>query len=151
MSKYWILCGLLLLSLVPLSCSQKECEWRDIAKFANHEVENFDDYRVISDDSRLTDPFSVNQTRLRIFCAYNLFDVEHGPDDMAPVQLAGSLTIDLYHYPDMKFVKTAVDTTSIDEFVGKSLSFAKVGKGMYCLFVSSSTNVTWALTASGCV
>jgi len=57
MSKYWILCGLLLLSLVPLSCSQKECEWRDIAKFANHEVENFDDYRVISDDSRLTDPF----------------------------------------------------------------------------------------------
>jgi len=146
MTKYLILCGLLLLSLVPLSCSQKECEWRDIANFANHEVENSDDYRVISDDSRLTDPFSVNQTRLQIFCVSGLSDVESG----------GSLAIDLYHYPDMKFVKTAVDVTWTDDEVDfvpptKSLFFAKVGKGMYCLYVSSSAYVTWALTVSECV
>ncbi len=144
--KYLILCSLLLLSIVPLSCSQKECEWRDIAKFANYEAENFDDYRVISGDSTQTDPFSVTGGRLKIFCASGLSDVESG----------GFLSIDLYHYPDMKFVKTAVDDTWTDDevdFVGPTKSFfsVKVGKGMYCLYVSSSAHVTWALTVSECV
>ena len=141
--RYLILCSLLLLSFVPLSCSQKECEWRDIAKFANYEV---DGYRVISGDSTQTDPFSVTRGKLQIFCASGLSDVES----------AGFLSMDLYHYPDMKFVKTAVDVKWTDDGVDiggptKSFFSVKVGKGMYCLYVSSSAYVTWAVTVSECV
>ena len=148
MRKYWILFGLLLLCLLPLSCSQKEYEWRDIAKFANHEVEYFQGlpFTVVSDNSTLTETFSVHERKLQIFCASSSSDV--GSD--------GSLVIDLYHYPDMKFVKTAVDVTwtkdGYDFFPPtKSFFSVKVGKGMYCLYVSSSANVTWALTVSECV
>ena len=146
--KYLILFSLLLLSIVPLSCSQKECEWRDVAKFANYEVENFDDYRVISGDSAQTDPFSVAGRRLQVFCVSGLSDVEPSPS-------GDSLTIDLYHYPDMKFVKRAVDVTwtkgEVDFFPPtKSFFSVEVGKGMYCLHVSSS-HVHWAVTVSECV
>jgi hypothetical protein len=120
--------------------------WRAIAEFANYEVENFDDYRVISGDSTQTDPFSAIGGRLQIFCASGLSDVE----------LAGFLSIDLYHYPDKRFVKTAVDDTWTDDGVDnagptKNFFSVKVGKGMYCLYVSSSAHVTWAVTVSECV
>ena len=144
MRKHWILFGLLLLCLVPLSCSQKECEWRDIAKFANHEVEYSQGlpFTVVSGNSTLTEPFSVHEGKLQIFCASSSSDV--GSD--------GSLVIDLYHYPDMKFVKTAVDDAwRHGEFtdVVKYLCFASVEKGMYCLYVSSN-HVSWGVTVSEC-
>jgi hypothetical protein len=57
--KYLVLCGLLLLFIMPLSCSEKECEWRAIAKFANYEVEYSQGlpFAVVSGNSTLTDPF----------------------------------------------------------------------------------------------
>ena len=153
--KYVILCSLLLLSMAPLSCSQEECEWRDVAKFANHEVQYFDGlaFTVVSGNSTQTEPFSVHEKRSQMFCASGFSDVGTSSDNMAPFQPAGSLTIDLYHYPDMRFVKTAVNITLIsDEFEGprKDSCFANVQKGMYCLYVSSS-HVHWAVTVSECV
>jgi hypothetical protein len=141
--KYLILCTLVLLSIAPLSCSQKECEWRDIAKFANHEVEYFDGlaFTVVSGNRTQTEPFSVHERKLQIFC------VSGSPS-------VGLLTIDLYHYPDMRLVKTVVDDTwTGNQLEGprKGFSFAKVGEGMYCLYVSSSASVTWAVTVSECV
>jgi hypothetical protein len=98
MRKYWILCSLLLLSFLPLSCTQKEGEWRPIASFANYEVEYFQDlpFTVVSGNSTLTEPFSVHGRRLSTFC------VGSSPS-------SGFLRIDLYRYPDMKFVKTMED------------------------------------------
>lgn len=147
--KQLILCSLLLLCIVPLSCSQKECEWREIAKFANYEVEYSQDlpFAVVSGNSTLTKPFSVHGRRLSIFC------VESSTS-------SGFLRIDLYRYPDMKFVKTMVDDTWTGEKTLpraphsgplKTASFAKVGKGMCCLYVSGSLSVDWAVTVSECV
>jgi len=151
MRKQWILCCFLLLSLIPLSCSQKEREWRDIAKFANHEVEFLEGYRVISGDSAQTDPFSVTGGRLRIFCASgcasSLTDVEPSPS-------AGFLTVDLYHYPDMRFVRRAVNETwtgDVSVEPSKDFFFVRVGQGMYCFYVTSSASVSWGLTVSECV
>jgi len=142
MRKYWILFGLLL-CLLPLSCSQKQCEWRDIAKFANSEVGYSQGlpFTVVSGNTTMTEPFSVHERKLQVFCASS-----------SPP--GGSLTIDLYHYPDMRFVKTVVDDRwPGDEFSGpyKDMSFAKVGKGMYCLYVSGTPSVTWGVTLSECV
>jgi len=160
MRKHWILYCFLLLSLVPLSCSQKECEWRHIAKFANCEVENFDDF-VISDNIGQTAPFSVHEKRLSISYAHSPSDVEASSDNMALVQWAGSLTIDLYHCPNMKFVKTVVDDIwAYDIWTGDGIHGVTSGpfimpirvnvkKGLYCLFVSSS-HVHWAVTVSEC-
>jgi len=149
MRKYWILCCLLLLSLLPLSCSQKECEWRPIASFANYEVEYFQDlpFTVVSGNSRLTEPFSVHGRRLSTFC------VGGSPS-------SGFLRIDLYRYPDMKFVKTMEDDAWTGDRISptephsepvKLASLANVRKGLYCLYVSSSPSVTWAVTVSECV
>jgi hypothetical protein len=161
MRKHWILCCFLLLSLIPLSCSQKEYEWRDIAKFANHEVEYFlgVPFTVVSGNSTLTEPFSVHESRLQIFWVTSPSDVETSSDNMAPHSAPLDLyhyflTIDLYHYPDMKFVKRVVDDTGWkgDGFhdVIKSSTIVNVRKGLYCLFVSSN-HVNWAVTVSECV
>jgi hypothetical protein len=149
MRKHWILCCFLLLSLIPLSCSQKECEWRHIARFANYEVEHFQDlpFTVVSGNSTLTEPFSVHGRRLSVFC------VGSSPS-------SGFLRIDLYRYPGMKFVKTMEDDTWTGERVSpmephsvpvKAASSANVRKGLYCLYVSSGPSVSWAVTVSECV
>jgi hypothetical protein len=141
---------------MPLSCSQKEYEWRDIAKFANHEVEYFLGlpFAVVSGNSTLTEPFSVHESRLQIFWVTSPSDVETSSDNMDPFQPGGSLPIDLYHYPDMKFVKRVVDDTGWkgDGFhnVITSSIIVNARKGLYCLFVSSN-HINWAVTVSECV
>jgi len=141
--KQLILCSQLLLCIAPLSCSQNECEWRDIAKFANHEVAYSDGlpFTVVSGNNSQTEPFSVHERKLQIF-------------SVSGSSSSGLLTIDLYHYPDMRLVKTVVDDTwTGNQFEGprKGFCFAEVERGMYCLYVSSSASVTWAVTVSECV
>ncbi|MDM7999961.1 MAG: hypothetical protein QUS33_08175 [Dehalococcoidia bacterium] len=138
-----ILCGLLVLCILPLSCSQKECEWREIAKFANYEVQNIQDlaFVVVSGDTTVTEPFSAHKRKLQIF-------------SVSSCSSSGILTIDLYHYPDMRFVKTVADgiwTGNQSEGPRKGFCLAEAEKGMYCLSVSSSPSVTWAVTVSECV
>ena len=158
MRKCWILCCLLLLSLVPLACSEneEENEWRDVAKFANYKVEYYEGlpFAEVSENSTLTEPFSVHENKLQIFCVSGFSGAASGSDNVAlPVREPGTLIIDLYHYPDMEFVKTAVDdewTTAAFPDFGKYSSVANVEKGMYCLYVAGS-NVTWAVTVSECL
>lgn len=141
--KYLIMCAFVMLSIIPLSCSQKECEWRAIAKFANHEIQHVEGlpFAVVSGNTTLTDSFSVHRRMLQIF-------------SVSGCSSSGILTIDLYHYPDMRFVKTVVDSTwTGSQFGGPGKGFcqAEVEEGMYCFYVSSTPSVSWAVTVSECV
>lgn len=153
MRKYCILCCLLLLSVVPLACSQNEAdgEWREVARFASYDVENYQGlpFTVVSGSSALTGPFSVHESRLQVFCVSS--GAAPGADNVTPrFQESGTLIVDLYHYPDMRLVKTAVDyawTGGDTPKHARHFCEANVQKGMYCLWVSGS-NVTWAVTVS---
>jgi hypothetical protein len=135
MRRYWILCGLLLLSLVPLSCSQKECEWRrDIANF------HPEAYRVLSGYKDQTEPFSVKGEKIAVRWAANLSASRAGEGISS-----GSLSIDVYRYPDMDLVASPVDETRLDEEGKLELVEVEAGNGMYCLYISSSAYVVWAV------
>ena len=146
---YLILCSLLLLSIVPLSCSQNqaECEWRDLIEFEPKNSEVFAGY------SGKTQAFSVKGTGIFIVCPHSLMENQFS----TPKLTEGSFSIDVYTYPDMKLVKTAAidDTWTGYEIRGDldnaRSAFIPVEKGMYCLYVSSSPYVVWKIAMRECI
>ena len=132
MGKYWILCSLLLLSLMPLSCSQKECEWRrDVANFQPEESV------VLSQGySDQTEAFSVKGEKMAIRWAAASYP--NGGRE-------SHFSIDVYRYPDMELVASPVDETEVGEEAVMERVEVQAENGTYCLYISSSVGVAWAI------
>ncbi len=137
--KYLILCSLLLLSLVPLSCSQNQetCEWREVAKFQA-------DYDYISSTySKQQEPFSVTGGKFRLQWVAG-----------RPAEYAQGVTyfsIAVYQYPDMKLVESPVDEKDVGEEATAHEVEVQAGKGMYCLYISCGESVVWVVNVDECV
>jgi len=132
--RYVILCSLLLLSFVSISCTQRACTW--------HEVTRFDPSSFGSAYSKQQEPFSVSGEKFRLrWTASKLAAYGEG---------AGYFAIDLYRYPDMKLVESAVYDTDVGGEGEVHKVVVQAGKGMYCLFIYTGKYVGWAVHVDEC-
>jgi hypothetical protein len=124
----------MLLSLVPLSCSEESLELHQIGRFVGNGGS------TIEGSSDNTGAFLVKGDRLQIASHFGLSSLASGHGISR-----GSFSIEVYDYPDGELVKTVIDKAEVQsEYTYRAVE-VQVDEGLYYLRVFSSAYVSWTV------